>query len=121
MTRLRMCLRDYLKMRRGLGFKLYDAGIGLLDFVAFMERKHAPITTPRAACACQLDDRIAMNERKCACRHDQSHVRSARKRRQVRFIPPSRVLTGIVSNPIDGATAWMALRWPVPAVVTGSK
>jgi len=43
-----MCLRDYLKMRRGLGFKLYDAGIGLLDFVAFMERKHAPITTKLA-------------------------------------------------------------------------
>jgi hypothetical protein len=30
MTRLRTCLRDYLKMRRSLGFKLYDAGIGLL-------------------------------------------------------------------------------------------
>ena len=49
MTRLRMCLRDYLKMRRGLGFKLYDAGIGLLDFVAFMERKHAPRITTKLA------------------------------------------------------------------------
>ena len=41
MTRLRRSLQDYLKMRRGLGFKLYDTGIGLLDFVAFMERKRA--------------------------------------------------------------------------------
>jgi integrase/recombinase XerD len=49
MTRLRTCLRDYLKMRRGLGFKLYDAGIGLLDFVAFMERKHAPRITTKLA------------------------------------------------------------------------
>jgi hypothetical protein len=36
-------------MRRGLGFKLYDAGIGLLDFVAFMERKHAPRITTKLA------------------------------------------------------------------------
>ena len=50
MTRLRTCLRDYLKMRRGLGFKLYDAGIGLLDFVAFMERKIAyPLIAERGA------------------------------------------------------------------------
>jgi integrase/recombinase XerD len=41
MTKLRSSLQDYLTMRRGLGFKLYDAGIGLLDFVGFMERKRA--------------------------------------------------------------------------------
>ena len=41
MTRLRRSLGDYLKMRRGLGYKLYDAGLGLPDFVAFMERKRA--------------------------------------------------------------------------------
>jgi hypothetical protein len=49
MTRLRTCVLDYLKMRRSLGFKLYDAGIGLLDFVAFMERKHAPRITTKLA------------------------------------------------------------------------
>jgi integrase/recombinase XerD len=49
MTRLRTSLRDYLKMRRGLGFKLNEAGKGLLDFVTFMEGKRAPrITTQRA-------------------------------------------------------------------------
>ena len=49
MTRLRASLQDYLKMRRGLGFKLYDAGIGLLDFVAFMERKRASRITTKLA------------------------------------------------------------------------
>jgi integrase/recombinase XerD len=49
MTRLRTSLQDYLKMRRGLGFKLYDAGIGLLDFVAFMERKRASRITTKLA------------------------------------------------------------------------
>jgi integrase/recombinase XerD len=46
MTTLRTSVQDYLTMRRGLGFKLRDAGVGLLDFVAFMERRRAPrITT----------------------------------------------------------------------------
>lgn len=46
MTTLRASVQDYLAMRRGLGFKLRDAGAGLLDFVSFMEHKHAShITT----------------------------------------------------------------------------
>jgi integrase len=49
MTRLRASLQDYLKMRRGLGFKLYAAGIGLLDFVTFMERKRASRITTKLA------------------------------------------------------------------------
>lgn len=49
MTTLRTSVQDYLAMRRGLGFELHDAGVGLLDFVAFMERRHAPrITTDLA-------------------------------------------------------------------------
>ena len=49
MTRLRTCLGDYLNMRRGLGFKLQAAGSGLLDFVAFIERKHSPRITTKLA------------------------------------------------------------------------
>ena len=49
MTTLRTSLQDYLAMRRGLGFKLHDAGVGLLNFVSFMERKRAAhITTDLA-------------------------------------------------------------------------
>jgi integrase len=49
MTTLRTSLQDYLAMRRGLGFKLHDAGVGLLNFVSFMERKRAShITTDLA-------------------------------------------------------------------------
>jgi integrase/recombinase XerD len=49
MTSLRRSVHDYLAMRRGLGFKLNDAGVGLLDFVSFMERKRAShITTDLA-------------------------------------------------------------------------
>jgi integrase/recombinase XerD len=49
MTRLQTSLRDYLKMRRGLGFKLYEAGIGLLDFVVFVEHKRASRITTKLA------------------------------------------------------------------------
>jgi integrase/recombinase XerD len=49
MTTLRTSVQDYLAMRRGLGFRLHDAGVGLLDFVSFMERKRAShITTDLA-------------------------------------------------------------------------
>ena len=41
MNTLRASVQDYLAMRRGLGFKLHDAGVGLLKFVSFMEYKHA--------------------------------------------------------------------------------
>ena len=38
MNTLRQCVREYLELRRGLGFKLREAGKGLLDFVTFLER-----------------------------------------------------------------------------------
>jgi integrase len=49
MTTLRQAVHEYLRMRRGLGFKLHEAGKGLLDFVTFMERhRAASITHPLA-------------------------------------------------------------------------
>ena len=44
MNTLREALQDYLAMRRALGFKLHDAGVGLQDFVSFLERKRLPIS-----------------------------------------------------------------------------
>jgi len=41
MTPLRELLRDYLAMRRALGFKLRTDGTSLLSFVAFMEQAEA--------------------------------------------------------------------------------
>jgi integrase len=41
MTTLRQAVQEYLQMRRALGFKLHDAGKGLLDFVTFMEQHRA--------------------------------------------------------------------------------
>ncbi len=41
MKSLRKSVQEYLSLRRSLGFKLREAGKGLLDFVAFMERHHA--------------------------------------------------------------------------------
>ncbi len=49
MTTLRASVQDYLAMRRGLGFKLHDAGMGLLKFVSFMEHKHASHVTTELA------------------------------------------------------------------------
>ena len=37
MSTLRNAVREYLELRRGLGFKLREAGKGLLDFVTFLE------------------------------------------------------------------------------------
>jgi integrase/recombinase XerD len=45
MSTLRQAIQDYLTMRRDLGFKLREAGKGLLDFAAFMRRRHAPYIT----------------------------------------------------------------------------
>jgi integrase len=49
MNTLREALQDYLALRRGLGFKLYDAGLVLPRFVAFMEEHQAPHITTRLA------------------------------------------------------------------------
>jgi integrase/recombinase XerD len=45
MKRLRKAVHNYLAMRRALGFKLRDAAVGLLDFVAFLEREQASSIT----------------------------------------------------------------------------
>jgi integrase/recombinase XerD len=42
MNRLRKAVRDYLTMRRGLGFKLVRHEAGLQEFVSFLERKRNP-------------------------------------------------------------------------------
>lgn len=41
MNMLRQAVREYLSMRRDLGFKLRDVDKGLDDFVAFMEQRRA--------------------------------------------------------------------------------
>ncbi|MBV8175994.1 MAG: integrase, partial [Verrucomicrobia bacterium] len=46
---LREAVGEYLDLRRGLGFKLREAGKALLDFVTFLEQQGAPyITQPLA-------------------------------------------------------------------------
>jgi integrase len=51
MNTLRQSIRDYLNMRRSLGFKLEDAGKGLNDFAAFMGKQRAAYLTQRLALA----------------------------------------------------------------------
>lgn len=41
MGSLRQAMEEYLAMRRGLGFKLQEAGLRLKDFVSFMEERRA--------------------------------------------------------------------------------
>lgn len=45
MTTLRQAVHEYVRMRRDLGFKLHEAGKGLLDFVTFMEQHRASYIT----------------------------------------------------------------------------
>lgn len=49
MNTLRQAVQEYLNMRRSLGFKLQEAGKGLLDFVTFMEQRHASYITQALA------------------------------------------------------------------------
>lgn len=51
MTTLRHAVREYLSIRRDLGFKLREAGNGLLDFVTFMEQHRASSITQALALA----------------------------------------------------------------------
>lgn len=51
MNALRQAVREYLAMRRRLGFKLQSAGPALLDFVSFLEQHRAPYITLRLALA----------------------------------------------------------------------
>ncbi|MFY9327076.1 MAG: tyrosine-type recombinase/integrase [Georgfuchsia sp.] len=51
MNTLRQAVQEYLTLRRGLGFKLHDAGNGLLDFVTFMEQHRATYITQALALA----------------------------------------------------------------------
>jgi integrase/recombinase XerD len=45
MNTLRDAVREYLEMRRGLGFKLREAGHGLIEFVTFLEQRKASSIT----------------------------------------------------------------------------
>jgi hypothetical protein len=49
MSELRDAVQDYLAMRRSLGFKLRLVGMGLLDFVSFLERRGASHITTELA------------------------------------------------------------------------
>lgn len=49
MNTLRQAVHSYLSMRRDLGFKLTDAGKGLLDFASFMHRHRASYITQALA------------------------------------------------------------------------
>jgi hypothetical protein len=49
MNQLRKAVRDYLAMRRDLGFKLVRHEAGLREFVSFLARKHSTNACPRIA------------------------------------------------------------------------
>ena len=51
MNTLRQAVQEYLSLRRGLGFKLHDAGKALLDFVSFMEQHRVSYITQALALA----------------------------------------------------------------------
>ena len=51
MNTLREAVGEYLEMRRGLGFKLQEAGKGLIDFITFLEQHNAFYITQALALA----------------------------------------------------------------------
>lgn len=59
MNTLYQAIKEYLTMRRDLGFKLREAGKGLLDFAAFMRQRHASYITSELALAWAQQPRSA--------------------------------------------------------------
>ena len=51
MNTLRQAAQEYLSLRRGLGFKLHEAGKDLLSFITFMEQHRAAYVTQALALA----------------------------------------------------------------------
>jgi hypothetical protein len=51
MNTLREAVRDYLDLRRSLGFKLHDDAKLLLKFIEFMEQHRSTYITPQLALA----------------------------------------------------------------------
>lgn len=49
MNTMRNLLEEYLGMRRALGFKLYNVGLNLQQFVCFLERESASVITTELA------------------------------------------------------------------------
>src|SRR6516162_6939319 len=49
MNTLREAVGEYLEMRRGLGFKLQEAGKGLINFITFLEQHNASYITQESA------------------------------------------------------------------------
>ena len=49
MNSLTKAIKDYLALRRSLGFKLHSAGAALMNFASFMERQQAQSITTRLA------------------------------------------------------------------------
>ncbi|MEO6277355.1 tyrosine-type recombinase/integrase [Roseateles sp.] len=49
MKSLTKAIKDYLALRRSLGFKLHSAGAALMNFASFMERQQAQSITTRLA------------------------------------------------------------------------
>ena len=71
----------------------------------------------------QRDDQIAMNAPPARSpsrsgRHSPERAKAATARS---ISPASRTLIGLTSTPSDGATAWMAANWPIPAAMAGSR
>jgi integrase/recombinase XerD len=49
MNTIREAVQEYLVMRRGLGFKLHDAGVALLEFVSYLENQRMSFITAKIA------------------------------------------------------------------------
>ena len=69
----------------------------------------------------QRDDQLAVNDRRCAPRHDQTAIRRARegRDRRARSRRASRTSIGLTSTPNDGATDWIAPNWPIAGRIAG--
>ena len=116
MNTLREALQDYLALRRGLGYKMYDAGLLLPRFVSFLEERQAKHITARLALeGVQQTQTVQPAER--ARRLDfnpRFRLKCPRRRAMTRHWP-ARTRPGRNCPRIDDCACWKhapSPRWP---------
>lgn len=68
MNTLREALQNYLALRRGLGFKMHDAGLLLPRFVTFMEERQVRHITVQFALEWAQQAKSVQPAEWCHCR-----------------------------------------------------
>jgi hypothetical protein len=119
MNTLREALQEYLELRRGLGYKMRDAGLLLPKFISFLEQRRAEYISARLALEWAQRPSVQPAEwarRLCFVRGFARHRSATDSRTEV---PPIGLLPhrpSLSGRPPSTAAMWRADGLVVPAI-----